>query len=206
MKQSLFRFWATPTFSTGSQRAIITTPRGGFLALFLPLFSVQLIRLTCLNTVESTASLSTRPLTTDKPSETSSCVIFSLLFSLSLSLFSKVVITHRHQCNDFAVQCAWQKEECFKKTEDSSQVDICTHFYFQRLQRQESGWRQTSIGFYSYLLFLRFSLFLQLQYGIIALHLLMLMFSILVLVLTGVVHVDGEVPQIEKCLPVIAFV
>ena len=36
----------------------------------------------------------------------------------------------------------------------------------------------------------------------------MLMFSILVLALTGVVHVDGvaEVPQIEKCLPVIAFV
>ena len=103
------------------------------------------------------ASLSSRPLTTDKPSETSSCVIFSLLFSLSL--FSKVVITHRHQCNDFVVQCAWQKEECFNKTEDSSQVDICTHFYFQRLQRQESEWRQTSIAFYSYLLFLRFSLF-----------------------------------------------
>ena len=105
-------------------------------------------------------------------------------------------------------QCAWQKEECFKKTEDSSQVDICTHFYFQRLQRQESECRQTSIGFYSYLLFLRFSLFLQLQYGIIALHLLVLMLSILVSALTGAVHVDGvvEVPQIEKCLLVIAFV
>ena len=94
MKQSLFRFWATPTFSTGSQRAIITTPRGGFLALFLPLFSVQLIRLTCLNTVESTASLSSRPLTTDKPSETSSCVISSLLFSPSFPKLSLPTATN----------------------------------------------------------------------------------------------------------------